>query len=133
MLPGGIMHRNGYDDRGPACEGAAHAHVTCQKTPNLAKSREEGRRAKARRPRREGSATREGYFPFFGFLLMVSTVAVLFRAVAAFTDMKRPFFAFRPIFLPLDMHITPFPGRVGPALRRAPAGGVTRCQTKLTG
>ncbi len=39
-------------------------------------------------PAVEGSETREGYFPFFGFLLMVSTVAVLFRAVAAFTEMK---------------------------------------------
>ncbi len=45
---------------------------------------------------------------------MVSTVALLFRAVAAFTDMKWPLFASRPIFLPLDIKITSSPGRIGP-------------------
>ena len=54
---------------------------------------------------------------------MVSTVEVLFLAVAAFTDLKRPVLASRPIFQLFGILITPFPGRTGPAVRRGPDRG----------
>lgn len=43
--------------------------------------------------------------------------------MATFTGMKRPVLALRPIFVPFDIHITPFPGRIGPGVRRDPNGG----------
>ncbi len=113
-----------HPDRTAAAKGEPPTGLSLAAKRRISQSRErKGDGPKPAAPADDGSGTLEGYFPFFGLLVMVSTVAVLFRAVAAFTDMKRPFFEFRPIFLPLDMRITPFPGRTGPALRRSPAGG----------
>ena len=42
---------------------------------------------------------------------MVSTVEVLFLAVAAFTYLKRPVLASRPIYQPFGIRIPPFRAR----------------------
>jgi hypothetical protein len=44
---------------------------------------------------------RDGYF-FFDFLVIVSTIAVLLRRSASFTEINRPVFASRPILSFLD-------------------------------